>query len=229
MYKFTHTVVRSLSCAAVSAATILAPVYRSEARQVTDAYDFKMTLQVPRVYDNTESQGYRKYQRQSVTGRMYITYDTASDARPVISFGRLVNNTHKVNGANVEYNVTIENVVTPRVNVIGSNRTGVFKTPSVEFAIQAWPSYSKGAAPDEDNSLNIVLSGKGVTANDGSATVIRSLSGSVAGALGCSCTEYGHVSPTRVMGVFGPSASVDDVAAVFGTWKATRAKNESRK
>lgn len=224
-----HTIVHCLAESAVALAAILAPAVYATERPVTDVYDFKMIVEVPRVYDNMESLGYRKYQRQLITGRMTVTYDTSGESRPVVSFGKLVNKTHKVNGENVEYDVTIQNSVTPRVNVIGSNKTGLFKTPSVEFAIQAWPSYSKGAAPDEDNSLNIVLSGKGVTTMNGSETVIRSLSGSVAGALGCSCTEYGHVSPTRVMGVFGPSASVDDVAAVYGTWKATRVKNESRK
>ena len=209
------------------AAAIFASCGHSE--QTTDAYSFKMILYVPRVYANTSSKGYRKYQRQSITGRMYVTYDTSPYTRPAISFGRLVNMTHKVNGTNVVYDVTNDEFVMPRVNVIGNNQTGVFRTPSVEFAIHALPSYSIGPAPDEDNSLNIALSGKGSLAKDGSATVIRFLSGYVAGTLGCSCSEYGHVSPTRVMGMFGPSEYVDDVAAVFGRWKATRVSAESRR
>ena len=221
-----HPTLRTLVSAFLTTATIASFAMPADlqAKQVTDAYVFKMTLQVPRVYDNTQSLGYRKYQKQVVTGRMFITYDTSRESRPVITFSKLVNQQHKVNGAKVVYDVTVEEYVTPLVNAIGSNQTGEFKTPTAIFAIQAWPSYAKGA-PDEDNSLNVVLSGKGITSLIGSSRVVKKISGSVAGALGCSCTAYGHVSPTRVMGAFGPTDLVDDVAAVFGTWQAVRIAN----
>lgn len=47
---------------------------------------------------------------------------------------------------------------------------------------------------------------------------LRFASGKVSGTLGCGCRAYGHVSPTRVAGPFGPTDWVDDVAEVDGTW-----------
>ena len=47
---------------------------------------------------------------------------------------------------------------------------------------------------------------------------LKAAAGKVAGTLGCGCTAYGHVSPTRKIGYWGPTDDVDDVAAVDGTW-----------
>lgn len=199
----------------------------AQSKQVTDAYNFKMTLDVPRIYDNMESKGYRKYQKQTITGQMYLTYDDAAATSPTVSFSKLVNQTHKVSGEKVTYDAVITEDTFPVVNAIGSNKTGEFRIPSVSFEIEALPSYAI-TAPDEDNSLYVTISGKGKSAIVGNCRVIRSLSGSVAGTIGCSCRVYGHVSPTRVMGAYGPTGYVSDIAAVFGTWKATRVKKASR-
>ena len=49
---------------------------------------------------------------------------------------------------------------------------------------------------------------------------LKTLSGYAAGTIGCGCMAYGHVSPTRMLGFWGATDIVDDVAAVHGTWTA---------
>ena len=36
--------------------------------QIVDVYSFRMLLYVPRIYNNMESMGYRKYQLQTISG-----------------------------------------------------------------------------------------------------------------------------------------------------------------
>ena len=143
-----------------------------------------------------------------------------------VEFRDFVNKTHRMSdGRNVRYSVTLEqDILFPRFNLIGNNRTGVFKTPSVSFYISAEPTYSIGAV-NEDNSLYVLLSGSGKTNTKG----VKSLQGAVSGTIGCGCQDYGHVSPTRVIGLGGASQLVDDVASVFGTWKAQINTRESEK
>lgn len=198
----------------------------SFAKTVTDTYNFKMTLEVPRIYDNMQSKGYRKYQKQTVKGKMFLTYDDASDESAVVSFSDLRNTKHKVNGSAVTYTVVPDETVQSFVNVIGNNLTMDFHVASVCFGIIAEPSYIWGA-PDEDNSLYVMLAGSGRTTKVKGARVIRKMSGTVSGAIGCGCSFYGHVSPTRMMGAYGPSATVVDVASVFGKWRAVRVPKES--
>lgn len=40
------------------------------ATQIVDTYKIKMSIYVPRIYDNYQSLGYRKYQKQSLTGEL---------------------------------------------------------------------------------------------------------------------------------------------------------------
>ena len=181
-----------------------------------DVFDVRISLNVPRVYSNTESQGYRKYQRQTITGKMVWKYG-ADGTIESVKFRDFVNITHRMsNGKNVEYSVTLEeDTLFPRFNLIGSNRTRVFKTPSVSFYVSAEPTYSIGAM-NEDNSLYVLFSGTGTSNSKG----VRSLRGTVSGTIGCGCSDYGHLSPTRMIGLGGATDIVDDVASVFGTWKA---------
>jgi len=189
----------------------------------TDVFDFQMTLHVPRVYSNTDSKGYRKYQRQKVSGYMLWHYDSSENLTNV-TFKSLVNSKHVMsNGRHVTYDAALGDVVQPRFNIIGSNKTLKFKTPSVCFYLIAEPSYNIGQL-DEDNALYVMLSGKGGTAKSG---YVKTLSGNVAGTLGCGCTAYGHMSPTRLIGYYGWINTVDDVAAVYGTWKAKLNKKKS--
>lgn len=131
-------------------------------------------------------------------------------------FDSFVNKTHKLsNGKNVTYRVELDSdACWPKFNAIGSNKTGVFKTASVCFAIGAEPSYNIGEY-DEDTSLFITLAGKGKVTAKGRIAA----SGYAAGSLGCGCMAYGHVSPTRKIGEHGVTAVVVDVAAVHGTWR----------
>lgn len=172
-----------------------------------ELWSLKMRLYVPRVYDNTASQGYRKYQVQTIRGEFIVA--PVQDSEPDIRFEWLENATHKVNGHRVEYAAEPNGAVL--WHAVGNNRTGRFDTRSVVLPVEAMPSYAIGPAPNEDNSLVITLAGRG-SANG------RMLRGYVSGQLGCGCYEYGHVSPTRVWG----TDRVVDTAAVFGTWTAKR-------
>jgi hypothetical protein len=173
----------------------------------TERWTIKMVLNVPRVFNNTSSTGYRKYQRQSLRGEFTVT--PLQNTEPDIQFTCLENATHKVNGQRVAYEVIPNGAML--WHGIGNNSTGKFATRSVVLPIEAMPSYAIGPAPNEDNSLVVVLAGKGTP----SGNVVR---GYVSGQLGCGCYEYGHVSPTRVWG----TDRVVDTAAVFGTWTARR-------
>lgn len=180
-----------------------------------DTYTVKMRLKVPRIYNNTQSLGSRKYQSQLVVGKMQLMY-TKDGRLADVRFMQFVNKTHKMsNGKNVIYNTDLAENFYPRFNAIGSNKTGKFKTASVCFSIAAEPSYNIGEM-NEDNGLYLVLSGKGKL----SSYKLKSMSGYASGTIGCGCMAYGHKSPTRRIGYYGATDEVDDVAAVYGTWTA---------
>lgn len=172
-----------------------------------ELWSLKMRLYVPRVYNNMTSQGYRKYQVQTIRGEFIVA--PVQDSEPDIRFEWLENATHKVNGCRVEYAAEPNGAVL--WHAVGNNKTGRFDTRSVVLPIEAMPSYAIGPVPNEDNSLVITLAGRGSTNG-------RMLRGYVSGQLGCGCYEYGHVSPTRIWG----TDRVMDTAAVFGTWNAKR-------
>ena len=114
------------------------------------------------------------------------------------------------------------------------------------FYVDAEPSYNKGE-DNEDNSLLCTFAGKGTckkrtvkawqsyTYTDskgkkrtaqrlvtlGKFDIINTMKGYNAGTLGCGCTAYGHISPTRKAAALAPSCTVDDVASTFGIWSAT--------
>lgn len=195
---------------------------------VVDLYKFTMKLHVPRVYDNTTSKGYRKYQTQTITGYLYASYDDNDNV--TLSIDSCYNKTHKVSGSNVKYQVTVDNdgtVLYPRWTYIGDNKTQKFTTPSVAFYIDCFPSYAKGA-DEPDNSLLLTLAGTGTTKKlkKSGAIYITKLKGYASGILGCGCMAYGHVSPTRQIGFCGPRLSeVKDVCSVWGTWTASYVKS----
>lgn len=186
-----------------------------------DKYNFKMTLQVPQVFDNTASQGYRAYRPQKVSGPMYISW--LEDGSFVVQFGRLENSNFKVGGANVTYTALEQkDVVYSRFVYIGSNKTDTFTKPCLCFYAQFEPSYAIGE-PKEDNSFSLMFAGKGRSAYKRGicARVATRLSGYAAGMQGCGCADYGHKSPTRNAGVSGPTKLVNDVVACYGSWRAT--------
>ena len=192
---------------------------------ITDVYTLRMNIQTPRIYDNMTSQGYRKYTLDVLEGDLRITYPLDESERATVEVVNLVNKRYRVGGKNVTYITYVDESIIPRVNVIGDNKKSEFKVPSIVFALECDPSYNIGEV-EEDNTLYITLGGKGSTrmATSGRGRrvqVINRMSGNLAGSLGCGCKAYGHVSPTRVNGAYGPiKTRVDDVAAVYGTWTA---------
>lgn len=163
-------------------------------------YDMTMTLHVPRVYDNQLSTGYRKYQTQRLKGTLSVTADRAC--------ATLENRTHKVAGKRVTYSCDVKSRMW---NLVGSNSTGSFRTPSVNLSIEALPSYVPAFEPTDDETLVLNLAGHGT----GSGKTIH---GTVSGTLGCGCSWYGHVSPTRDMF----TGDVVDKAAVWGRFRLRR-------
>lgn len=160
-------------------------------------YDVSMHLYVPRVYDNSGSLGYRKYQSQRLLGRLSVS----TDGSAVMS---LTNITHKVGGCPVTYDVIVDDAL---MALVGSNARNVFKTSSVTLRITALPSYIPAYRPTDDETLELTLAGRGSSS--------KRVSGYAAGTLGCGCSWYGHMSPTRNM----LDWSVVDRAAVYGTFK----------
>lgn len=183
---------------------------------ITDVYDLNMTLKIPRVYNNTESLGYRKLQTQRFSGKMLVQYN--ENDRPNITILDLVNKTQKLSSGKC---ITYECYTTglTRFNYIGDNRRNMFTTPSLRFSLAAEPSYALTDL-QEDNSMYLELAGYGAV----SKTIIKQctipirLSGYVVGTLGCGCSDYGHVSPTRIIGPCMFEDIIDDVAPVYGTW-----------
>ena len=198
--------------AAAGALTILA-AFQSFATTV-DSYNFTMRLQVPRIYDNMQSKGYRKYQPQTIVGTLFLIY--SDDGETIVKIKDLKNRTHKVNGKMVTYECHDwpyeDNGIL--VVAVGSNKTLKFNHGGVSFSFVADPSYNIGEV-DEDNTLMLELSGHGLLRGD----VIRTISGSVRGNIGCGCMSYGHVSPTRRF-FGGVTDVVVDVAPLHGTFTA---------
>ena len=211
-----------LICAAVSA--LIPP---SQGQIVQDVYDLTLRLRVPRVYNNTESLGYRKPNNQIIKGQLLITYDDSRTSEgyavwPEISIDGLYNKTHKLsNGRNVVYDPVriYESDPMPRINVIGNNKTLKFKTATAIFKFEANPSYNIGLI-EEDNTLIVTCSGFGSVGSYKGTPVIKNFSGTCAGQIGCGCMAWSHLSPTRFWWWCGWLNCADDVAAVEGRWAA---------
>lgn len=181
-----------------------------------DEYAFSMNLRVPQVQKNTTSEGFRKFQPQKINGTMYINW--LKNGGYTVTFKGLKNLTFKVGDKNVTYKATVSD---PLIAWIGNNKTNKFKTPCIELSVLAEPSYAIGT-PGEDNSFILILSGEGTSELiDRGTRVAKSFKGNVAGQQGCSCSDYGHKSPTRSADQYGPTDEVIDVAPTYGTWKAT--------
>ena len=132
----------------------------------------------------------------------------------------MVNRNFKVRGIRVGYEARVnDDVFMHKLTYIGNNLTGKFKVPTTCFWLELYPSYAIGQ-PSEDNSLYLLLSGKGSSSLKYGPRIATTLKGNVSGTQGCSCSAYGHASPTRIGWLYGPSELVDDVAATYGTWRA---------
>lgn len=126
-----------------------------------DTYRFRMRLQVPRIYNNTESLGYRKYQNQRIDGYLQFVYNDTTGKTKVRVKG-LENITHKINGRRITYECYDYpyDGISCSISAVGNNRTGKFSGCGTRFAFTADPSYNIGEI-DEDNSLILELSGVG--------------------------------------------------------------------
>ena len=179
-------------------------------------YNFSLNLYVPRIYSNSKSLGYRKYQRQHITMKMAVGFNASNELACIQFEEGAVNKTHVLsNGQNVTYDVMLDDGgFFPRLNAIGNNKTGSFKTASICISLAAEPSYNIGEF-DEDTSLYMTLAGRGTINKNGQ---IKNAKGNVAGTIGCGCMAYGHKSPTRKIGYNGATETVTDVASIYGTW-----------
>lgn len=214
----------------ILAATVLGLSFITLAETYTDVYDMKIQAYMPRVYDNTASVGYRKYQRQIITGQMYVTYDESDKIS--LRFSQFTNKTYKINGSPVTYEVFMNSESLHNFSWCGNNKTGKFTRPNCNFTIEMVPSYKIGSEMLDNVHLSIACvkgSKKTVTICRQKAVVASSLSGSCAGQIGCNCTAWGHISPTRMWGFFGPSDIVTDIASVDGKVKLKWNKALSRK
>ena len=70
--------------------------------QIVDTYAFTMNLNIPRIYNNNDSLGYRKYQPQKLTGELLFVY-SESYRKVDVKIKGLYNRTHKVGGKPVTY------------------------------------------------------------------------------------------------------------------------------
>lgn len=187
--------------------------------EATDVYDLTLMLRVPQVYNNAESTGYRKYGFQKIKGELYIKWLVSGGYK--IEMGNLENKTFKVKGVRVAYEWYDGDLVYPRLNWIGNNKTEKFTVPTLYFSVALDPSYAISTV-NEDNSFYLILSGIGVSTykKELESKLTKTITGYVVGTQGCGCTDYGHKSPTRVGALFGPSEKVDDVVATMGSWTA---------
>lgn len=184
-----------------------------------DEYSFKLRLKVPQVINNSTSRGKRVYKRQTIYGTMYIEYyDNGTSG---VAFGELINKNFKLSGLNVRYNsLIVENMLIPGCyNYIGNNATGSFKKPTVCFSVQMEPSYAI-SVPSNDNSIYITCAAMGSSKIKNGVRVPTYFAGMATGTQGCSCSAYGHISPTRAASLRGPTDTVEDAAATFGRWTA---------
>lgn len=200
------------------------------ARADVDVYDFRMSVKVPRIYGNEKSLGSRRWQTQVIRGEMHVDYGTDALA-PVISFKGCVNRSHRIDGKPVTYLCEQGyDTVNRQWVVMGDNRTGSFKNGSCFFYADFEPSYNVGE-DEPDNSLLLYFGGYGTLQRVGTdgcscephAMKVKRWRGYCVGTMGCGCRAYGHVSPTRVLGLCGALFDyVVDVAAIpMGKWSAS--------
>ena len=183
---------------------------------LSDNYDFIMRLRVPQVLNNTTSQGERRFKVQSIKGTFSIRWH--GDGSVSYALDDAKNTSFKVGGKYVTYETLVGGeIMYPRFNYIGNNKTGKFLTPALCVSMVLEPSYALKEA-DSDNSFWLVLSGKGTSALKNRNRIATSISGYAVGTQGCSCGDYGHVSPTRGVGCQGPTSVPEDAVATYGTW-----------
>lgn len=206
-------------------------LYADEAGETAvakDIYNITLRLKVPQVFNNSTSEGYRRFKNQTIKGEMHIVWQ--ADGNFHLEFSGLENRHFKVGGKNVTYTGREDrDVVYSRLAWIGDNKKDLFKTPTLCFYLELEPSYAIGGNT-EDNSFYVLLSGSGTSAKiEEDIRIARRFSGTVAGTQGCGCHAYGHLSPTRRGDIYGPSEIPDDVVPSYGQWQAIWKRRETKK
>ena len=190
---------------------------------IVDTYKMTMRLRVPRIYDNMQSLGYRRYQPQRFVGELSLIYRSTGDVD--VQVNGLTNRTHRINGKFITYECSewpygdFQNMAI----AVGNNRTLKFNQGGIDVAFVADPSYNIGGL-EEDNTLMLRMSGMGSIGLTG----LRSMRGSVTGRIGCGCSSYGHISPTRIWHSY-VTGIVTDVAPVYGTFTLRFRKRTTKK
>lgn len=185
----------------------LAILALSAAQAEVIVYKITMKLKVPRVYNNSASLGFRRAQSQKIEGYVSVDKDDLEGGEPQIWLYSLINKSHKMsNGRKVTYADCAGSEVMWRY--IGSNRTKIFKNTCIKFGLVMDPSYNIGG-DEPDNTLLVQLSGHGRSE--------KKIKGSVTGQIGCGCSFYGHVSPTRTI-----EGLVSDITPLYGTFTMKR-------
>lgn len=149
-----------------------------------------------------------------------------------VTFGMFTNKTYKISGKPVTYQVSLAEDALSNFSWCGNNKKQEFKTPNMNFSIEMVPSYKIGEEMLDDVHLSIAcVKGNGslVKFECEKVLVAKSLHGYCTGQLGCNCTAWGHISPTRFWGFYGPTSFVTDVASVNGTVTFKWNKKLSRK
>ena len=203
--------------------------------EIVDVYTLQISLRVPQVVDNMQSLGKRTYKMQKITGRILVHYDIETGLASSLNLDQLVNESFKVGGQYVKYkhldNSSIFGI--PQIwNAIGSNKTLIFNKSSVCFCAELEPSYILSEA-NNDNSLILIFSG-GSSMSSKNIDGIKvkfpiSISGYVVGTQGCGCHDYRHVSPNRVIGIYGASEQVVDIASVWELGRQIQLQNHNKK
>lgn len=160
---------------------------------------------------------------------MSLTYNESFDS-PDISFFGFTNQTHKTSsGSKITYTIFEDEYAIQRLSAIGNNKTGTFKKASAFFDLEFYPSYGISDIVTEDNSLYLKFSSiNGIFMTYNKRKVLKRMSGFVVGTVGCACSDYGHMSPTRLLCYWGPSyGGITDVAATQGCWKLSYNKKLS--
>ena len=93
----------------------------------TEVYDLYIDVNVPRVYDNANSLGYRRYQRQRLQGVLY------ADADGVRITG-LYNRKHTVGGVHVRYTFLVDKLYCSGENRFFADGVVIVNAASAEGA-----------------------------------------------------------------------------------------------
>ena len=181
-----------------------------------DHYKFTLRLRVPQVRNNSDSTGSRKFEFQSIYGTFKVNWH--ENGMRSYSLVDCSNRTFKVGGKCVTYDAIVGNeIMFTRFNYIGMNKPELFKTPVICTSVILEPSYALTDV-NEDNSFYLVISGSGSSSIKDGNRIATAFNGRAVGTQGCGCTDYGHKSPTRGIGIKAPTDQPEDVVGTYGNW-----------